>query len=67
MHFNKFFSELIGYVDEIDGPKIVGKNQNYRLLKFILNNNSKHRIQVVAWNKEIEKVEFHLKPNYVSN
>jgi len=53
-------------VDEIDGPKIVGKTQQYRLLKFIINNNSRHRIQVVAWNNEIDRVGFHLKPNRVS-
>jgi len=41
----------------------VGKAQHYRLLKFILNNNSKHRVQVVAWNAEIERIEFHLQPN----
>lgn len=44
---------------------MVGTSQRYRLLKFILNNNSRHRIQVVAWNKEIERIE-HLKPNRVS-
>jgi len=45
----------------------VGKAQHYRLLKFILNNNSKHRVQVVAWNAEIERIEFHLQPNRVMN
>ncbi|XP_072760985.1 uncharacterized protein [Anoplolepis gracilipes] len=57
--------EVIGFIDEIDGPKIVGKAQNYRLLKFILNNNSRHRIQVVVWNTEIERIQFHIKPNRI--
>jgi len=45
--------EIVGFIDEIEGPMIVGKTRQYRLLKFILNNNSRHRIQVVAWNAEI--------------
>ncbi|XP_011860161.1 PREDICTED: uncharacterized protein LOC105557513, partial [Vollenhovia emeryi] len=57
--------EVVGFLDEIDGPKIVGKAKHYRLLKFILNNNSHHRIQVVVWNNEIERVQFHLKPNQI--
>ncbi|XP_072766281.1 uncharacterized protein [Anoplolepis gracilipes] len=57
--------EVIGFIDEIDGPKIVGKAQNYRLLKFILNNNCRHRIQVVVWNIEIERIQFHIKPNRI--
>lgn len=60
------YREIIGFVDEIEGPKIVGKTQNYKLLKFILNNNQHHRVQIVAWNDEIERVEFHLKPNRVT-
>jgi len=65
IYFKIYYSEIIGYVDEIDGPKIVGKAQQYRLLKFMVNNNSRHRIQVVAWNNEIERIQFHLKPNWV--
>ncbi|XP_011701447.1 PREDICTED: uncharacterized protein LOC105458080, partial [Wasmannia auropunctata] len=55
--------EAIGFVDEIDGPKIVGKVQHYALLKFFLNNNSRHRIQMMAWNEEAERVKHHLQPN----
>lgn len=36
MHFNKFFSELIGYVDEIDGPKIVGKKSKLQIVKIYI-------------------------------
>ncbi|XP_071642147.1 uncharacterized protein [Temnothorax longispinosus] len=57
--------EIVGFIDEIDGPKLVGKAQNYQLLKFILNNNSCHRIQVVVWNKEIERIKHHIKPNNI--
>jgi len=53
----------IGFIDEIDDLKITNKAQHYRLLKFILNNNSKYRVQVVAWNAKIERIEFHLQSN----
>jgi len=62
----KIFREIVGFIDEIEGPKIVGKTQQYRLLKFILNNNSRHRIQVVAWNAEIDRIKHHIQPNRVS-
>jgi len=51
---------VIGFLDEIEGPKIVGKAQHYTLLKFMLNNNSRHRIQIVAWNNEIERIQHHI-------
>lgn len=57
--------EIVGFVDEIDGPKNVGKEEMYTLLKFLLNNNSRHRIQVVAWNEEVERVKHHLQPNRI--
>ncbi|XP_071582104.1 uncharacterized protein [Temnothorax nylanderi] len=57
--------EIIGFVDEIDGPKIVGKTQHYRLLKFVLNNNSQHRVQIVAWNDEIDRIKNFLQPNRI--
>jgi len=38
------FRKIIGFIDEIEGPKIVGKTRKYRLLKIILNNNSRHHI-----------------------
>lgn len=34
------YREIIGFVDEIEGPKLVGKAQCHKLLKFMLNNNS---------------------------
>lgn len=67
MFRNIHYREIIGFVDEIEGPKLVGKAQGHKLLKFMLNNNSQHRVQVVAWNKEIERIAFHLKPNRVIN
>jgi len=33
----------------------------------MLNNNSRHRIQVVAWNNEIERIQHHIQPNKVNN
>jgi len=58
---------VIGFLDEIEGPKIVGKAQHYTLLKFMLNNNSRHRIQIVAWNNEIERIQHHIQPNKVND
>ncbi|XP_071642074.1 uncharacterized protein [Temnothorax longispinosus] len=57
--------EIVGFIDEIDGPKLLDKAQNYQLLKFIVNNNSRHRIQVVVQNKEIERIKHHIKPNII--
>lgn len=54
-------------MDEIEGPKIVGKTQHYTLLKFMLNNNSRHRIQVVVWNEQVDRIKHHLQPNRVFN
>lgn len=54
---------MVGFVDEIEGPKIVGKAQRYTLLKFVLNNNSRHRIQCVTWNEQAERIKHHLQPN----
>jgi len=36
-------------------------------LKFIVNNNSRHRVQVVVWNAEVDRVKYHVQPNCVSN
>jgi len=65
--FKIFFREIVDFIDEIEGPKIVGKAQHYQLLKFIVNNNSRHRVQVVVWNAEVDRVKHHVQPNRVSN
>lgn len=62
-----FFVEIVGFINEIEGPKIVGKTQHYQLLKFLVNNNSQHRVQVVVWNAEIDRIKHHVQPNRVSD
>jgi hypothetical protein len=32
-----------------------------------LNNNSNHRVQVVAWNAEVDRVKQHVQPNRVNS
>lgn len=62
-----FFREIVGFIDEIEGSKIVDKAQHYQLLKFMVNNNSQHRVQVVVWNAEIDRIKHHIQSNRVSN
>lgn len=50
------FSEIIGCIDGIESPRIVGNKQVYKVLKFYLNNGNGRRIQVVAWNDDIENI-----------
>ncbi|XP_029159109.1 uncharacterized protein LOC114931302 [Nylanderia fulva] len=35
------------------------------IVKILVNNNSKHRIQVVAWNEEIDRINFYIQPNRI--
>ncbi|KAL0128616.1 hypothetical protein PUN28_003770 [Cardiocondyla obscurior] len=55
--------EIIGYVDEIESPKIVGNNQQYKIFKFFFNNGKGRKIQVLAWNDDIDIVMKHIQPN----
>ncbi|KAL6429486.1 hypothetical protein ACFW04_008270 [Cataglyphis niger] len=57
------YSEIIGYVDSIDSPHLVGTKQQYKFYKFYLNNGKRRRIQIVAWN-EIEKIG-HILSNHI--
>ena len=50
----------------IEAPRLVGTNQQYKYFKFFLNNGSNKRIQIVAWNENIEIVEQCIQANYVS-
>jgi len=43
-----FLREIVGFINEIEDPNIVGKTQHYQLLKFLVNNNNQHRVQVVV-------------------
>lgn len=62
----KIYSEVVGYVDGIESPRLVGKDQEYKFFKFYLNNNKGRRVQVVAWNDNIRDVEHHITSNHVS-
>ncbi|XP_025997415.2 uncharacterized protein LOC113005758 [Solenopsis invicta] len=57
--------EIIGYVDGIEAPRYVGDKHQYKVFKFFLNNGSGKRVQVISWNDEIDRVESHIKSNYI--
>jgi hypothetical protein len=59
------YSEIIGYVDGIESPRLVGNNQQYKFLKFYLNNNKGRRVQM-AWNDDIKNVEHFIRSNHVN-
>lgn len=61
-----FYREIIGYIDGIESPRIVGNKQQYQVLKFYLNNGSGRKIQVIAWNEDIDDILHHLQPNHVN-
>ncbi|XP_036143664.1 uncharacterized protein LOC118645886 [Monomorium pharaonis] len=58
--------EIIGYIDGIESPRIVGNNQQYKILKFFLNNSSGRRIQIVSWNDDIDRIIPYIIPNHVN-
>ncbi|XP_070519725.1 uncharacterized protein [Cardiocondyla obscurior] len=57
--------EIIGFVDGIDSPKIVGSNQQFKIFKFYISNGMGRRVQVVCWNDEIEKISEKILPNCI--
>ncbi|XP_024891762.1 uncharacterized protein LOC112467401 [Temnothorax curvispinosus] len=57
--------EIVGYVDGIESPRLVGDKQQYKFFKFFLNNANGRRVQVVAWNEEIKNVESLIIPNHI--
>lgn len=61
-----FISEIIGYVDGIESPRYVGNKQQYKFFKFYMNNGKGKRIQVVAWNDDIDYIQHHIMVNHVS-
>ena len=52
-----YFSEICGWVDVLESPKLVGPDQKCNMIKFVLNNNSEKRIQCLAWQGEVERVK----------
>jgi len=42
------YSEVIGYIDRIESPRIVDNKQQYKFFKFYLNNGNGRKIQVVV-------------------
>ncbi|XP_071582010.1 uncharacterized protein [Temnothorax nylanderi] len=57
--------EIVGYVDGIEAPRYVGNKSQYKVFKFFLNNGDGKRVQIIAWNDDIEKVEEYIKSNYI--
>ncbi|XP_025265607.1 uncharacterized protein LOC112638324 [Camponotus floridanus] len=57
--------EIVGYVDNIESPRCVGSQQQYKFFKFYLNNGKGKRVQIVAWNDDIDFVEHHIKVNTI--
>lgn len=53
-------------MDGIESPKLVGDKQQYKFFKFYINNGTGRRVQVVAWNENISKIENQIMANYVS-
>lgn len=61
-----FFSEIIGYIDGIESPRIVGDKQQYKVFKFFLNNDNGRRVQILSWNDEIQRILPYVNPNHVN-
>jgi len=61
-----YYSEIIGYVDAIESPRRLGTKMQYKFFKFYLNNGNGKRVQIVAWNDDVEIIEPHIMVNYVS-
>ncbi|CAL1674778.1 unnamed protein product [Lasius platythorax] len=57
--------EVVGFVDGIEASKYVGEKQQYKVFKFYINNGQGRRVQVIAWNDDIEPVEPHVKLNHI--
>ncbi|XP_029169825.1 uncharacterized protein LOC114939632, partial [Nylanderia fulva] len=57
--------EIIGYVDGIEASRSVGNNKQYKFFKFYLNNGNGKRIQIVAWNVNIDLVENYIQTNRI--
>lgn len=64
--FIKYISEIIGYIDGIESSQFVGNNNQYKIFKFYINNGNGRRVQIIAWNDDIDNVEPLIKTNYVS-
>ncbi|XP_011696214.1 PREDICTED: uncharacterized protein LOC105454933 [Wasmannia auropunctata] len=67
MQLENKIAVAFGFIDEIEGPKIVGTigTRFWKLLKFILNNNSQHRISVLAWDENVDRIEHLIQLNQV--
>jgi hypothetical protein len=52
--------------NSIESPKLVGDKQQYKFFKFYINNGMGKRVQVVAWNDNIDYVENEVSSNNVS-
>lgn len=57
--------KVIGFIDKMDPPRIVGDQQQYNVFQFSLNNDNGKRVQVISWNDEIKRVLPHVKLNHI--
>jgi len=61
-----YYSEVIGYIDGIESPRIVGNKLQYKFFKFYLNNGDGRKVQIVAWNDDIDHILPLIIPNHVN-
>ncbi|XP_026826234.1 uncharacterized protein LOC113562119 [Ooceraea biroi] len=57
--------EIVGFIDGIEAPRYVGENKHFKFFKFYINNGCGKRIQIVAWNDEIDCIEHKIKSNSI--
>ena len=66
--FYVFCSEVVGYIENIDGPKLVGNQRKFKIFKFMLNNNAGKYVQCLVWGDDkIEAVRDKIQLNKVSS
>lgn len=59
-----YFSEIVGRVEQIFATKAFSNELN--LFKFVVSNDHDDRVQIIAWNNEIPRVEPIIKNNSVN-
>ena len=45
----------MGYIDELENPKVVGRNSHYDIQNIVLNNNETRWVQCILWNTDVIK------------
>lgn len=60
------YSEVIGYEDNIESPRIVSNNQQYKVFKFYLNNGTVESVSKLLLGTMKLKRFYRIMPNYVN-